>query len=143
MRPPSIRLLLLSAASAALAGCEPEPPILGRPATEAEKKAMPAFLITLARREITILSPLRPELPGCEIELDERWRTVIPPQEFTIPAHVAYSDLRDEAGRPPRGRPVRVDVTCPGESGPVRYTGRRSPASASNVIPWIWPAEAS
>lgn len=135
-------IFFLCAASGALMGCRPEAPIVGRPATEAEKEAMPGFLVTLDRREITILTPLRPPLPGCEIELDQRWRAVIPQQaEPDVGARVPLSDFRDDAGRPPRGNVTRVEVTCPGESGPLRYTARKTGSAPTSVTPWIYPDE--
>lgn len=139
MRALSKRFSFLCAAVAALAGCQPEAPIVGRLATEAEKEVMPGFLVTLDRREITILTPLEPALPGCEIELDQRWRAVIPPQaETDVGARVPLSDFRDGAGGPPRGDVRRVEVMCPGESGPLRYTGRKT-GSAPTVTEWIYP----
>lgn len=137
----SIRFLAFCA-TLAVAACRPEAPIVGRPATEAEKDAMPGFLVTLDRREITILTPLRPPLPGCEIELDQRWRAVIPQQaEPDVGARVPLSDFRDDAGRPPHGNVTRVEVTCPGESGPLRYTARKTGSAPTSVTPWIFPDE--
>lgn len=137
---PSIRILGLGAMLTVLAACQPEAPVVGRPATEAEKQAMPGFLITVDRREITILTPLEPRLPGCQVELDQRWRATVPPQaESDVRATLPLSDFRDDSGRPPRGRVTRVEVTCPGESGPLRYTGRNGGGPA--VVAWIYPGE--
>jgi hypothetical protein len=121
----------------ALAACGREAPIVGRPATEAEKDAMPHFLVTLDGGQITILSPLRPELPGCMVVLDQRYRLIIPPLESSI-ATLPLSAFIDAQGQPLRDTPTRVDVTCDGESGPVRYTGRRS-SGVPTVVPWIFP----
>lgn len=133
-----IRLSVLYAALFTLAACASEPPIVGRPATEAEKEAMPSFLITVDGEQVTLLSPLRPELPGCFVVLDERYRLIVPPLESSISATLPLSAFIDAQGQPLRDTPTRVDVTCDGEPGPVRYTGRRS-SGVPTVVPWIFP----
>lgn len=132
-----VRLSVLCAALLTLGACAEEAPVVGRPATEAEKDAMPGFLITVDSEQITILSPLKPELPGCMVALDQRYRLIIPPLESTIAATLPLSAFLDTEGRPPRGKVSRVDVTCDGEPGPVRYTGRNSGGPA--VVAWIYP----
>lgn len=132
-----LRLPILCTALAILAACQPDAPIVGRPATEAEKDAMPSFLITVDGEQITILSPLRPELPGCTVELDQRYRMIIPPLESSIAATLPLSAFIDAQGQPARGTPTRVDVTCDGEAGLVRYTGRNAGGPA--VVAWIYP----
>ena len=134
----AIRLSVLCAALSTFGACAREAPLVGRPATEAEKDAMPGFLVTLDRGQITNLSPLRPELPGCKVVLDGRWSALIPPGESTISATLPLSGFTDAGGGSVRGTPTRVDVACPGEPGPVRYTGRRS-SGVPTVIPWIFP----
>lgn len=136
--PSAVRSLLLCAMLGAMGACQPDAPVVGRPATEAEKDAMPGFLVTVDQREITILSPLEPTLPGCLVELDQRWRMVIPPLgESDISARLPLSAFLDDASRPPRGGVTRIEITCPGASGPVQYTGRNGGGPA--VTPWIYP----
>lgn len=124
---------------AATAGCG-ESVTSGTPASRAEQAAMLPVTVTVQPNEVNIVSGRLPNLAGCQVTLERRWRATVPLSGTSGFAQIpipAFRDPGDTTVIVPPLAIARVDISCP--DGRF-YTGKKQ-AESPTVTPWSWPAE--